>query len=81
MYLLDKTWFWKLKQKHHTSSPLEIKHQPMMNDWLFCSQHSNAYRKILPELHGYVKLSKLMLVTADTSGFKSLFLDETKILV
>lgn len=65
------------------SSPEAVKHQTTMNNWFFYSEHSNAHRRCLPESHGYPDLSKLMLVTTDTSRNLqfSLFMDDTEVFV
>lgn len=55
-----------------------------MNNWFFCSEHSNANRRCLPELRGYPGPSKLVLATDDTTemfNLKTAYVDDTEIFI
>lgn len=55
-----------------------------MNNWFFCSEHSNAKRRCLPELRGYPGLSKLVLATDHTTeifNLKTAYVDDTEICI
>lgn len=55
-----------------------------MNNWFFCSEHSNANRRCLPELCGYPGLSKLVLATDHTTeifNLKTAYVDDTEICI